>query len=116
MRSESGIINFLLILPLVWMLNVLACFVYARYELGYWPRPYRPDPKDVVNGYFLVLSSFGLLYTLTLSPLIAIGYVIAGAMKKLRLSKVIIVGWVIPNLFFFCDKKLNWDLVEWILD
>lgn len=116
MKARSGILEILLILPVIWMIDVLICFVYARHELGYWPSPYRPDPKDVINNLFHVLSVFGVLYTMVLSPVIALTYVILGAMKKIELSNELLAAWSLPILFFIGDRYFNWRIVEWILD
>lgn len=98
------------------MIDVISCYVFARHELGYWPQPYRPDPKDVINGFFLIVSTFGLIYTIVISPLIAVAYIILGAFNRIMISKWLLASWTLPILFFSGDRFLNWRIVEWILD
>ena len=35
------------LVPLAWILAFYGYVLRARIALGYWPQPYRPDPKDL---------------------------------------------------------------------
>jgi hypothetical protein len=55
--------------PLAWLAGFYAFVLRARLALGYWPRPYMPDPKDL--GF--IAHHAVLAIGLTLLPALCLG-------------------------------------------
>lgn len=46
-RSDEGRFWVLSLVPTAWLMLFYGFVLRARLALGYWPRPYQPDPKDL---------------------------------------------------------------------
>lgn len=47
--------------PLLCVLAIHLVWIAARVELGYWPRPYQPDPKGLISYEWGELLVWGLI-------------------------------------------------------
>jgi uncharacterized membrane protein YhaH (DUF805 family) len=102
--------------PLLWVTWFYLYVVRQRIHLGFWPQPYRPDPKDA--GYFIHhLSIYLGVVVIPVLPLVVIGLILRRS-KDARFK-----GWIALGLLAFSyacywavfhfDPGQYW---EWFLD
>ena len=51
--------------PVLWAVAFWAFVLRARIALGYWPDPYRPDPKDLAFPIHYIVLLLGMPLTFT---------------------------------------------------
>ena len=58
--------------PAAWVVLFTAFVLRARLALGYWPSPYRPDPKDLDLGihYTATLAGMPLMFAAVFSSVL----------------------------------------------
>ena len=106
-------------IPFIWVLGITAFATGARQHLGYWPRPYQPDPKDLpisFDPYHAILwNVFGCLkWSLIVIPLCYIG---SRLLTKTRLTRkpleIYLIGW---SLIIAMIAIPRIDFVMWFMD
>jgi hypothetical protein len=62
----------LALVPAAWVVLFATLVLRARLALGYWPGPYRPDPKDLDFGvhYLATLAGIPLMFAAVFSVLV----------------------------------------------
>lgn len=89
----------LAVYPLWWLAMFYLFVLRARWQLGYWPSPYHPDPKEL---------GFTLHYSLVLLSSVALVPVVAGAALLLVIGKArgaLVRAWP-PALLLLCSTTL----------
>lgn len=64
--------------PLAWLVSVYLFVLRARFHLGFWPEPSRPDPKDLGFTVHHAVNWFGLA-TVPGAIIAAVGLAVIGS-------------------------------------
>ena len=104
-------------LPAAWLVALMTLALRARVHLGHWPRPYRPDPKDlpfawhyifVEKGMFVVLAGVGAMVAFAL---LARRFVSAHVYRRSLIAFAL--GWALIVVMLSVPPI---DFVNWFLD
>lgn len=98
--------------PLAWLALFYLFVVRARLHLGYWPAPYRPDPKDLgfTLHYWAIswgswappVAALATLALIFVGRRLAVSQRIWPALTLLVISValVVVLVWLDPGAFF----------------
>lgn len=104
------------LMPILWVSLFVGFVLRAWLKLGYFPRPYHPDPKSLgFDWHMTAVRYLALLalFTLLIFPWARSELRRRGDRVERRYTFVFIGGWIAVGIIVFLDPG---KLFDWFLD